>query len=345
MKRFLYVVGALNVVWLLVSLGGVAVAGQLDFWTWNLMGSLLAMVVLAPVLVFVDSGLGSRSGSASSPSPSAPSSADPHSSPDTDASDAGAFAPARPAEPAGASEPSGASEPAPSTAASSAADSPAVDEPVADESAAKQHRRAPNAPTAASPAPSSPSASTGSSDGWASQLLFYAGSVLLLLWIGTSITGLFVDRGNLTFWTWSVMWALLATVLWAPIVVFVLDPFNRPEPPRAPSSTDEESGEASPSDPAPQESATGDSAEPFVVPDAAPNFQDADAQDADAQDADAQEDDPLNADADASASTGESSDARRSSESPGDLPTLSARTNPRSTEDWNPWPPEEDAKE
>jgi hypothetical protein len=60
------------------------------------------------------------------------------------------------------------------------------------------------------------------------QTLIYTVTGLLFAWMFASFFGLFLDPGNLSFWTQSVMWTLIAAVVWAPVLVFGINPLDEP---------------------------------------------------------------------------------------------------------------------
>jgi len=70
------------------------------------------------------------------------------------------------------------------------------------------------------------------------RILAYVVSVGLVVWTAVSLVSLFVDQNRLAFWTESVMWSLLALVVWAPVMAFWVNPFQDPSlqssPPKAP---------------------------------------------------------------------------------------------------------------
>jgi hypothetical protein len=70
------------------------------------------------------------------------------------------------------------------------------------------------------------------------RILAYVVSVGLVVWTAISLVSLFVDQSRLPFWTESVMWSLLALVVWAPVMAFWVNPFQDPSlqspPPEAP---------------------------------------------------------------------------------------------------------------
>lgn len=60
------------------------------------------------------------------------------------------------------------------------------------------------------------------------RILAYVVSVGLVVWTAVSLVSLFVDQSRLAFWTESVMWSLLALVVWAPVMAFGVNPFEDP---------------------------------------------------------------------------------------------------------------------
>jgi hypothetical protein len=46
----------------------------------------------------------------------------------------------------------------------------------------------------------------------------------------TSLAGIFLDNANLAFWTNSLMWTLLAIVLWGPALAFIVNPLTKGAP-------------------------------------------------------------------------------------------------------------------
>ncbi|NBC87621.1 MAG: hypothetical protein GVY25_15655 [Bacteroidetes bacterium] len=60
------------------------------------------------------------------------------------------------------------------------------------------------------------------------RILAYVVSVGLVVWTAVSMVSLFVDQSRLSFWTQSVMWSLLALVVWAPVMAFWVNPFQDP---------------------------------------------------------------------------------------------------------------------
>lgn len=173
MKRLLVSLGALNVIWVVVSLGGVVLdAARLAFWSQHLMASLLVGVLLVPLLVFVG----------------------------------------------GARRPSGSSDASPRFVPPGADRASAL--PYTDASASLA---GPDPETTASTSASAPALS------WTRRIV-YGASVLLGLWLFASLFGLFLDTGNLAFWTQSVMVAFIVTLVWTPLVVFFANPFDTPRP-------------------------------------------------------------------------------------------------------------------
>ncbi|HHP7238425.1 hypothetical protein [Longibacter sp.] len=60
------------------------------------------------------------------------------------------------------------------------------------------------------------------------RIVAYVLSVCLVVWTAVSLVSLFVDQSRLGFWTESVMWSLLALVVWAPVMAFFINPFQDP---------------------------------------------------------------------------------------------------------------------
>lgn len=56
----------------------------------------------------------------------------------------------------------------------------------------------------------------------------YAFSGIAVVWTAISLVGLFVYPENLAFWTQSVLWSLLVLLVWAPVMTFVVNPFDDP---------------------------------------------------------------------------------------------------------------------
>lgn len=209
MKRFLVVLGVLNVVWVLVSLGGVVLDGErLTFWTQHLMASLLVGVILVPLLVFAHSAR-------RAPTPTSPA-RDGNDGPASDATPP--FVPPVTNQASFLGGPDDRSD--------------ATDPTVGVSSLA--HAPVPPA-----------SRSLG-------RTVVYAISVAIGVWLFASLFGLFLDTGNLTFWTRSVMAAFIVTMLWTPVLVFLQNPMEdpalrsqRPSQPSAPAATSPSSATAS----------------------------------------------------------------------------------------------------
>lgn len=56
----------------------------------------------------------------------------------------------------------------------------------------------------------------------------YVFSVVVVGWTAISMVSLFTDAEHLNFWTQSVLWSLLVLVVWAPIMTFLVNPFQDP---------------------------------------------------------------------------------------------------------------------
>jgi len=62
----------------------------------------------------------------------------------------------------------------------------------------------------------------------AARVVTYALSGLLTLWLFGSLFGLFLQSDQIAFWGQSLMWSFIATILVAPLLVFVVNPFQNP---------------------------------------------------------------------------------------------------------------------
>jgi hypothetical protein len=56
----------------------------------------------------------------------------------------------------------------------------------------------------------------------------YAFSGIAVVWTAISLVSLFVYPEHLAFWTQSVLWSLLVLLVWAPVMTFVVNPFDDP---------------------------------------------------------------------------------------------------------------------
>lgn len=56
----------------------------------------------------------------------------------------------------------------------------------------------------------------------------YVFSVVVVGWTAISMVSLFTDPEHLGFWTQSVLWSLLVLVVWAPVMTFLVNPFQDP---------------------------------------------------------------------------------------------------------------------
>jgi len=56
----------------------------------------------------------------------------------------------------------------------------------------------------------------------------YVFSVVVVGWTAISMVSLFTDAEHLNFWTQSVLWSLLVLVVWAPVMTFLVNPFQDP---------------------------------------------------------------------------------------------------------------------
>lgn len=95
------------------------------------------------------------------------------------------------------------------------------------------------------------------------RLIFYLASAVGV-WLLVSFAGAMVDSGNAAFWSDSLMWALLSSLIVAPALLMVYDAFSASqEPPSQEAPSQERASQARPSSQS-QTSRSDDEQAPFV---------------------------------------------------------------------------------
>lgn len=208
MKRFLIAVAVLIIVALTVSLGGI-ILDEVNrvFWTQSLIWTALSTLVLAPILVFSSGSRASSSSKARQGASASPT--------------ASVNQPAPFVSEAAASNALSPSVPKP--ASTGASSKPASSKPLSRGTRSDVRKATPAGPSATRPT-SVASAPPKRSAGRTAAYVVTGG---ILLWLVVSLAGIFVDQANLAFWTTSLMWTLLAIILWGPALAFIVNPMKK----------------------------------------------------------------------------------------------------------------------